>query len=87
MDAASKGAASGIPIVLGIIANIVAFVSFIALVNGLLGWLGILVGFEDLSFEVSEATRRFSSRNILLGSILGDPRDSLSRIQLAVWCF
>ncbi|XP_076182370.1 concentrative nucleoside transporter 2 isoform X2 [Ptiloglossa arizonensis] len=51
MDAASKGAASGIPIVLGIIANIVAFVSFIALVNGLLGWLGILVGFEDLSFE------------------------------------
>ena len=51
MDAASKGALAGIPLVLGIIANIVAFVSFIALVNSLLSWLGLLVGFEELTFE------------------------------------
>ncbi|KZC05789.1 Solute carrier family 28 member 3, partial [Dufourea novaeangliae] len=46
MDAASKGALAAIPLVLGIIANIIAFVSFIALVNSLLGWLGMLVGYD-----------------------------------------
>ncbi|XP_053996171.1 solute carrier family 28 member 3-like [Hylaeus anthracinus] len=51
MDAASKGAVAGIPLVLGIIANIIAFVSFIALVNALLSWIGLLVGFDGLSFE------------------------------------
>lgn len=52
MDAASKGALAGIPLVLGIIANIIAFVSFIAFINALLGWLGYLVGFPALSFEL-----------------------------------
>lgn len=52
MDAASKGALAGIPMVLGIIANIIAFVSFIALINALLSWLGYLVGYEALTFEL-----------------------------------
>ncbi|XP_076242003.1 concentrative nucleoside transporter 2 isoform X2 [Calliopsis andreniformis] len=51
LDAACKGATAAIPIVLSIVANIVAFISFIALLNALLGWIGILVGFNDLSFE------------------------------------
>ncbi|CAL7933318.1 unnamed protein product [Xylocopa violacea] len=51
MDAASKGATAGIPLVLGIVANIVAFVAFISLINGLLSWIGMLVGYEELSFE------------------------------------
>ena len=51
MDAASKGALAGIPLVLGIIANIVAFVSFIALLNALLSWLGLLVGENAWSLE------------------------------------
>lgn len=55
MDAASKGAMAGIPLILGIIANIVAFVSFIALVNALLSWLGLLVSENAWSLEVSES--------------------------------
>ncbi|XP_076654962.1 concentrative nucleoside transporter 2 [Halictus rubicundus] len=50
MDAASKGAMAAIPLVLGIIANIVAFVSFISLINSLLGWLGVLVGYDSANF-------------------------------------
>lgn len=52
LNAASRGAVAGIPIVLGIIANIVAFISFIALINALLSWLGMLVGFKELTFEL-----------------------------------
>nr|XP_033335794.1 solute carrier family 28 member 3-like [Megalopta genalis] len=58
VDAATKGAMAGIPLVLGIISNIVAFVAFIALVNSLLNWLGTLVGYdpaqlgEPLSLEL-----------------------------------
>ncbi|XP_011297444.1 solute carrier family 28 member 3 isoform X1 [Fopius arisanus] len=51
MDAATKGALAGIPLVLGIVANIVAFVSFIAFLNGILSWIGGLVGFPSLTFE------------------------------------
>ncbi|XP_063984863.1 uncharacterized transporter YutK-like isoform X2 [Diachasmimorpha longicaudata] len=51
MDAATKGALAGIPLVLGIVANIVAFVSFISFLNGILSWIGGLVGFPALTFE------------------------------------
>lgn len=54
MDAATKGALAGIPLVLGIVANIVAFVSLIAFLNGILSWLGALVGYSELTFEVKE---------------------------------
>ncbi|KYM99541.1 Solute carrier family 28 member 3 [Cyphomyrmex costatus] len=52
LDAATNGALAAIPIVLGIIANIVAFVSFIAFINGILSWFGSLVGYEQLSLEM-----------------------------------
>lgn len=52
VDAASKGAVAAIPLILGIIANIVAFVSFMALINSLLSWIGSLVGYEELTLEV-----------------------------------
>lgn len=58
IDAASKGATAAIPLVLSIIANIVAFVSFIALINSLLSWVGSLIGYEKLSFEVSEKEKK-----------------------------
>jgi pyrimidine nucleoside transport protein len=48
----------GIQLVLGIIANLIAFLAFIAFLNGVLSWLGILVGVEGLSFEVSFTTIR-----------------------------
>lgn len=44
LDAATKGAMSGISLVLGIIANLVAFVSAISFLDGVIGWFGELVG-------------------------------------------
>lgn len=41
----------GIEIVLGIIANLIAFISFIAFLDGLLGWFGVLVGQDNWSIE------------------------------------
>jgi hypothetical protein len=52
LDAATKGAITAVQLVLGIIANVIAFVSFIAFLNGVLSWLGILVGAEGLTFQV-----------------------------------
>ncbi|OXU17621.1 hypothetical protein TSAR_011581, partial [Trichomalopsis sarcophagae] len=51
IDAATKGALAGIPLLLGIIANIIAFVSAVAFLNSILFWLGTLVGFEEITFE------------------------------------
>jgi pyrimidine nucleoside transport protein len=52
LDAATKGAVTAAQLVMGIIANVIAFVSFIAFLNGVLSWLGMLVGAEGLTFEV-----------------------------------
>uniref|UniRef100_A0A0A1XEW4 Sodium/nucleoside cotransporter n=1 Tax=Zeugodacus cucurbitae TaxID=28588 RepID=A0A0A1XEW4_ZEUCU len=51
LDAASNGANNAIPIVAGIIANIVAFVAFVAFLNGVVNWLCFLIGLEDIDFE------------------------------------
>lgn len=56
IDAATKGALAGIPLLLGIIANIIAFVSAVAFLNSILSWLGMLVGYEEITFEVFEIT-------------------------------
>lgn len=55
LDAATNGALAALPIVLGVIANIVAFVSFVAFLNGILSWFGALVGYEQLSLEVKKS--------------------------------
>ncbi|KAJ8917292.1 hypothetical protein NQ315_002310 [Exocentrus adspersus] len=47
LDAASKGAVEAFKLVTGIIASVIAFLAFIYVVNGVLGWLGGLVGFVD----------------------------------------
>ncbi|XP_035735602.1 solute carrier family 28 member 3-like isoform X1 [Vespa mandarinia] len=51
LDAASNGALAAIPVILGIIANIIAFISFVAFINGLLFWFGQLLGFNDWNFQ------------------------------------
>ena len=51
VDAASKGAIDGLGLVLNIAAIILAFVALIALVNGLIGWIGGWFGFSDLSLQ------------------------------------
>ncbi|KAL0809793.1 hypothetical protein ABMA28_011289 [Loxostege sticticalis] len=51
LSAATRGATNGIALILNIIANIVAFVSFIAFVNGVLGYAGGLLGNPELNLE------------------------------------
>lgn len=47
-----------------ILANILAFVSFIAMLNAIIGWFGVLVGLEDMSFEVRE-TICYKIKNVI----------------------
>jgi pyrimidine nucleoside transport protein len=49
LDAAIKGASEASQVVIAIIANLIAFIAFIYFINGVLSWLGILVGFVDES--------------------------------------
>ncbi|XP_046975004.1 solute carrier family 28 member 3-like [Vanessa cardui] len=51
LAAATRGATQGTALVLNIIANLVAFVSFIAFVNGVLGYCGGLLGNPDINLE------------------------------------
>ncbi|XP_061395990.1 solute carrier family 28 member 3-like [Musca vetustissima] len=51
LDAAANGANNAVPIVLGIIANLVAFVAFIAFLNAVVNWFGSLVGLDFIDFE------------------------------------
>ena len=52
LDAGTKGALLGIQLVLGITATLIAFTSFVAFMNGVLNWLGKLVGVQQLDLEV-----------------------------------
>lgn len=51
LDAASRGAMTALNLISGIIANLVAFISFVAFLNAIIGWLGMLVGYEFLTIE------------------------------------
>ncbi|XP_045457573.1 solute carrier family 28 member 3 [Melitaea cinxia] len=51
LSAATRGATNGISLILNIIANLVAFVSFIAFLNGVLGYCGGLLGDPDINLE------------------------------------
>jgi nucleoside permease NupC len=68
VDAATKGAMMGTQLVLGIIANLIAFVSFIAFVNGMLSWFGMLLGFEGLTLEVSYTAVRSGINSLVFMS-------------------
>ncbi|XP_071506310.1 solute carrier family 28 member 3-like [Diadema antillarum] len=52
IEAASKGASTAVPLVLNIAANLITFLALKALLNGILSYLGGLVGFPQLSFEL-----------------------------------
>ena len=51
LDAAAKGASSGMMLAANVGAMLIAFIALIALVNGLLGWSGEMVGLPGLSIE------------------------------------
>lgn len=50
-DAAATGAATGLKIAANVGAMLLAFIALIALLNGLIGWLGGLVGYPELTFQ------------------------------------
>lgn len=51
LDAASNGANAAISLILGICANIVAFVAFVAFLNAFVSWIFVLVGYDGITFE------------------------------------
>ena len=48
--AAAQGAQTGVKLAVAVGAMVLAFVALVALANGMLGWLGGLIGHPDLSF-------------------------------------
>src|SRR5690606_10197566 len=52
IDAAADGAADGLRLAVNVAAMLLAFIALIAMLNGMLGWLGNLIGFPQLSFEL-----------------------------------
>ena len=52
IDAAAKGASTGLQLVLNVGAMLIAFIALIALVNGILGGIGGLFGFENITIEL-----------------------------------
>ena len=51
IEAAAQGAQTGVKLAVAVGAMVLAFVALVALANGLLGWVGGLFGFPDLSFQ------------------------------------
>lgn len=75
LDAATNGANVAINLVLGIIANLIAFVSFIAFLNGIINWLAVLVGEDQITFQWI-----FSKLFIPLSWIIGVPWDECEQV-------
>ena len=52
IDAAAEGAAEGLKLALNVGAMLIAFIALVAMLNGLLGFVGTLMGYPQLSFEL-----------------------------------
>jgi CNT family concentrative nucleoside transporter len=51
-DAAAGGASDGLRLALNVGAMLLAFIGLIALLNGILGWLGSILGFDGLTLQL-----------------------------------
>jgi len=51
IDAAASGASEGLKLAVNVGAMLLAFVALIAMLNGILGWLGLKLGVQQLSME------------------------------------
>jgi concentrative nucleoside transporter, CNT family len=52
IDAAASGAGDGVKLAINVAAMLIAFLALLALVNGLLGWVGGVIGVPALSLEM-----------------------------------
>jgi CNT family concentrative nucleoside transporter len=73
--AIAEGAIQGIQLVLAIIAILIVFLSLIALINAILGWVGGLFGFPQLSLELILSYLLFP-----LAWIMGVPLEDCSKV-------
>lgn len=60
MEAVSSGASASIGLVANIAANLIAFLAILGFINSALKWLGGMVGYPDVTFQV-----RFSNRKLM----------------------
>jgi CNT family concentrative nucleoside transporter len=51
IEAAAQGAQTGVKLAVAVGAMVLAFVALVALANGVLGWVGTLLGFQNWSFQ------------------------------------
>ncbi len=51
IDAAARGTSEGLKLALNVGAMLLSFIAIVALVNGLIGWVGSLIGMDYLSLE------------------------------------
>ncbi|KAL0267323.1 UNVERIFIED_CONTAM: hypothetical protein PYX00_009623 [Menopon gallinae] len=79
LDAATKGAITAISLVAGIIANIIAFLAFVAFLDGVLTWFGSLLDHSEINFQYL-LTKLF----IPVSYLMGVDDDSIEDVALLV---
>ncbi len=52
IDAAAGGASDGLKLAVNVAAMLIAFIALVAMINGLLGWVGSLFGVENLTLRL-----------------------------------
>lgn len=75
LEAASNGATLAVPVVLGVASTLIAFVSFVAFLNGFVGFFSHLVGYEDITFDYL-----FSKILIPLAWLIGIPWEDCEQV-------
>lgn len=55
LEAISSGASSSIGLVANIAANLIAFLAILGFINSALSWLGGMVGYPQITFEVMKS--------------------------------
>uniref|UniRef100_A0A8C9WSD0 Solute carrier family 28 member 1 n=1 Tax=Scleropages formosus TaxID=113540 RepID=A0A8C9WSD0_SCLFO len=78
LEAASNGASASIALVANIAANLIAFLAILDFINAALKWLGGMVGYPEITFEVRSETictyalcgfANFTSLGIMIGGL------------------
>ncbi|CAG9854852.1 unnamed protein product [Phyllotreta striolata] len=77
LDAASKGATNAIGMVQGIIAGLIAFLAAVYMINDILGWIGMLIGYSDPMWTLELITGKIF---IPISFIMGVPWDECESV-------
>lgn len=59
LDAGTHGASQGVFLVLNIVASLIAITSFVTMLDVIINWFGVLVGIEELTFQVKLCKSEF----------------------------